>query len=102
MPPAEASTMTATAANVRPDYEALIIGCGFGGMGAAIQLKRLRIDSILMLDRADDLGGTWHLNTYPGLAVDIPSFTYSYSFEPNPHWSRMYAPGRELKAYCTH
>ena len=86
----------------RPDHEALIVGCGFGGMGAAIQLGRLGIKSILMLDRNDDLGGTWHVNRYPGLAVDIPSFTYSYSFEPNPNWSRMYAPGAELKAYAEH
>lgn len=84
------------------DYEALIVGTGFGGMGAAIQLQRLGIDSILMCDRTDDLGGTWHLNTYPGLAVDIASLSYSYSFEPNPYWSRLYAPGRELKAYANH
>lgn len=87
---------------VQPDYEAIIVGAGFGGMGAAIQLGRLGIDSILMLDRADGLGGTWHLNSYPGIAVDIASVTYSYSFEPNPHWSRLYAPGAELKAYAEH
>ena len=86
----------------RPDYEAVIVGTGFGGMGAAIQLGRLGITSVLMLERNDDLGGTWHVNHYPGLAVDIPSFTYSYSFEPNPNWSRMYAPGAELKAYAEH
>jgi cation diffusion facilitator CzcD-associated flavoprotein CzcO len=85
-----------------PDYEALVIGTGFGGMGAAIQLLREGIGSILLLDRNDDLGGTWHVNTYPGLAVDIPSTTYSYSFEPNPWWSRMYAPGAELKKYAEH
>ncbi len=85
-----------------PEYEAIIVGTGFGGMGAAIQLQRMGVSSILMLDRADDLGGTWHLNTYPGIAVDIASVTYSYSFEPNPHWSRLYAPGRELKAYADH
>lgn len=85
-----------------PQYEAIIVGTGFGGMGAAIQLRRMGIDNILMLDRASDLGGTWHLNTYPGIAVDIASTTYSYSFEPNPHWSRLYAPGRELKTYAGH
>ncbi|HWU69449.1 MAG TPA: NAD(P)/FAD-dependent oxidoreductase [Stenotrophobium sp.] len=86
----------------KPDYEALIVGTGFGGMGAAIQLDRLGIRSFLMLDRADDLGGTWHVNSYPGLAVDIASVTYSYSFEPNPNWSRLYAPGAELKRYAEH
>ena len=84
------------------DAEAIIVGTGFGGMGAAIQLKRMGIDALLMLDSNDDLGGTWHVNTYPGLAVDIPSTTYSYSFEPNPWWSRLYAPGRELKQYAEH
>lgn len=85
-----------------PDHEAIIVGTGFGGMGAAIQLNRMGITSILMLDRANDLGGTWHLNTYPGIAVDIASVTYSYSFEPNPYWSRLYAPGAELKKYADH
>ncbi len=84
------------------DYEAIIVGTGFGGMGAAIQFTRLGIDSILMLDRASDLGGTWNHNRYPGVAVDIASVTYSYSFEPNPFWSRLYAPGSELRAYASH
>ena len=83
-------------------HEAVIVGAGFGGMGAAIALRRLGIDDFVILDREDDLGGTWHVNRYPGLAVDIPSATYSYSFEPNPYWSRLYAPGAELKAYCDH
>ncbi len=80
--------------------DAVIVGAGFGGMGASIQLKKMGYDNILILDREDDLGGTWHVNHYPGLAVDIPSPTYSYWFEPNPRWSRLYAPGSELKAYA--
>ncbi len=83
-------------------HDAAIIGAGFGGMGAAIQLGRLGYRDLVILEREDDLGGTWHVNHYPGLAVDIPSSTYSYSFEPNPNWSRMYAPGAELKQYATH
>jgi cation diffusion facilitator CzcD-associated flavoprotein CzcO len=83
-------------------YDAVIVGAGFGGMGAAIQLKRLGLEDLVILEREDDLGGTWHVNHYPGLAVDIPSSTYSYSFEPNPHWTRLFAPGRELKAYADH
>jgi len=71
------------------DHEVTIVGAGFGGMGAAISLKRLGYGSgsrdLLILEREDDLGGTWHVNHYPGLAVDIASVTYSYSFEPNPH-----------------
>ena len=55
-----------------------------------------------ILDREDGLGGTWHVNRYPGLAVDVPSTTYSYWFEPNPYWSRLFAPGEELKRYAEH
>src|SRR5688572_28299183 len=83
-------------------HEAVIVGTGFGGMGAAIQLKRLGIDDFVMLEREDDLGGTSHVNRYPGLAVDIASVTYSYSFEPNPWWSHWYARGAELKKYADH
>lgn len=85
-----------------PQYDVIVVGAGFGGMGAAIQLKKMGYDNILILDREDDLGGTWHVNHYPGLAVDIPSPTYSYWFEPNPYWSRLYAPGSELKKYAEH
>jgi cyclohexanone monooxygenase len=83
-------------------FDVIVVGAGFGGMGAAIQLKKLGYENILILDREDDLGGTWHVNHYPGLAVDIPSPTYSYWFEPNPYWSRLYAPGSELKTYADH
>jgi len=83
-------------------YDAIIVGAGFGGIGAAIQLNRLGYDDILIVDREDDLGGTWHVNRYPGLSVDQPSPTFSYWFEPNPYWSRMYAPGTELKSYAEH
>jgi cation diffusion facilitator CzcD-associated flavoprotein CzcO len=83
-------------------HDAVIVGAGFGGVGAAIQLRRMGYDDLVILERESDLGGTWHVNRYPGLAVDIPSTTYSYSFEPNPFWSRLYAPGPELKRYATH
>jgi len=83
-------------------FDVLIVGAGFGGIGAAIQLKRLGYDNIAILDREADLGGTWHVNRYPGLAVDIPSTTYSYWFEPNPYWSRLFAPGAELNRYAEH
>lgn len=83
-------------------FDAAIVGAGFGGIGAAIQLNRLGYDNIVILEREDDLGGTWHVNHYPGLTVDVPSTTYSYWFEPNPYWSRLYAPGAELKRYANH
>ena len=84
------------------DHEVVIVGAGFGGMGAAIEFTRLGIEDFAILEREDDLGGTWHVNHYPGLAVDIASVTYSYSFEPNPYWSRLFAPGTELKRYAEH
>lgn len=82
--------------------DAIIVGAGFGGIGAAIQLNRLGYNKIAILDREDDLGGTWHINRYPRLTVDVPTTTYSYWFEPYPHWSRLYAPGGELKQYADH
>lgn len=83
-------------------FDAIIVGAGFGGIGAAIQLKRLGYENILIVDREDELGGTWHVNHYPGLSVDQPSTTYSYWFEPNPYWSRLFAPGAEVRAYAHH
>ncbi|MEU4839527.1 flavin-containing monooxygenase [Nocardia testacea] len=85
-----------------PRYDAVVVGAGFGGMGAGIQLDRLGLHNYVILERESDLGGTWHVNRYPGLAVDIASVTYSYSFEPNPNWSRLFAPGAELKKYAEH
>ncbi|OBB09874.1 monooxygenase [Mycolicibacterium setense] len=82
------------------EYEAIIVGAGFAGIGAAIQLKRLGIEDFVILDREDDLGGTWYVNHYPGLAVDVPTTTYSYFFEPNPNWSRLFSTGTEIKRYA--
>lgn len=81
-------------------FDAVIVGAGFGGIGAGIQLKRMGIEDFVILDREDDLGGTWHVNRYPGLAVDVPTTTYSYFFEPNPNWSRLFSPGAEIKQYA--
>ncbi|WP_137145877.1 NAD(P)/FAD-dependent oxidoreductase [Mycolicibacterium sp. CR10] len=81
-------------------FDAVIVGAGFAGIGAAIQLKRLGYDNLVILDREDDLGGTWYVNHYPGLAVDVPTTTYSYYFEPNPNWSRLFSTGSEIKQYA--
>ncbi|MGV0713974.1 NAD(P)/FAD-dependent oxidoreductase [Mycolicibacterium sp. XJ662] len=81
-------------------FDAVIVGAGFAGIGAAIQLKRLGYENFLIVDREDDLGGTWHVNRYPGLAVDVPTTTYSYFFEPNPNWSRLFSTGDEIKQYA--
>jgi cyclohexanone monooxygenase len=85
-----------------PDYQTLIVGAGFSGIGSAIKLDRAGFTDYLIIEAADGVGGTWHWNTYPGIAVDIPSFSYQFSFEQSPDWSRTYAPGRELKAYAEH
>jgi cation diffusion facilitator CzcD-associated flavoprotein CzcO len=81
-------------------FDVVIVGAGFGGIGAAIQLKRLGYENFVILDREDDLGGTWYVNNYPGLAVDVPTTTYCYWFEPNPNWSRLFSTGVEIKRYA--
>ena len=85
-----------------PDYHVLIVGAGFSGIGTAIKLDKAGLCDYLIVEAADGVGGTWHWNTYPGIAVDIPSFSYQFSFEQSRKWSRTYAPGRELKAYAEH
>ncbi len=77
----------------------LIVGAGFAGLGMGIRLKQSGIHDFTILERSDRLGGTWRDNTYPGVACDIPSHLYSYSFEPNPYWSRLFAPQEEILAY---
>ncbi len=84
------------------DHEIIIIGAGFSGIGVAIELARRGFHDFAVLEKADEVGGTWRDNTYPGLTVDIPSPKYSYAFEPNPDWSRLYAPGAELLDYARH
>ncbi|MEB3048674.1 NAD(P)/FAD-dependent oxidoreductase [Mycolicibacter sp. MYC123] len=88
--------------NEQPDYEVLIVGAGFSGIGAAIRLDAADMADYLIVEAGDGVGGTWHWNTYPGIAVDIPSFSYQFSFEQSAAWSRTYAPGAELKAYAEH
>jgi len=88
--------------STQPDHHVLIVGAGFSGIGAAIQLDRAGFTDFLMIEAGDGVGGTWYWNTYPGIAVDIPSFSYQFSFEQSPDWTRTYAPGRELKAYAEH
>src|SRR5215468_8791342 len=79
-------------------YRVVIIGAGFGGIGMALALKQAGIEDFLVVDRASDLGGTWRDNTYPGLACDVPSNLYSFSFRPG-RWSRRFPPRQEILAY---
>jgi cyclohexanone monooxygenase len=85
-----------------PDYDTVIVGAGFSGIGTAIKLDKSGLCDYLVIEAGDGPGGTWYWNTYPGIAVDIPSFSYQFSFEQSPNWTRSYAHGRELKAYAEH
>lgn len=83
-----------------PFYRVIVIGGGFAGLGAAIKLKQAGIHDFILLEKANELGGgVWRENTYPGCACDVPSALYSYSFEPNPTWSRVFAGQAEIKEY---
>ncbi|MET0871671.1 MAG: NAD(P)/FAD-dependent oxidoreductase, partial [Paeniglutamicibacter terrestris] len=80
------------------DFKVIIIGAGPSGIVTGMRLKKLGIP-FEILEASDDMGGTWHLNTYPGCGVDIASHYFSYSFARNPHWSRYYAKQPEILAY---
>ena len=83
----------------RDDLRIAIIGAGMSGILSAIKLLEAGLDDFVIYEKADRLGGTWRENTYPGVACDVPSHLYSYSFEPNPDWSHRFAPGSEIQAY---
>ena len=80
----------------------LIVGAGFAGIGMAIRLKQAGIEDFLILERDTAVGGTWRDNQYPGAACDIPSNLYSYSFAPNPNWSRSFSGSQEILGYIQH
>ncbi|MFD1811903.1 flavin-containing monooxygenase [Rhodococcus gannanensis] len=79
--------------------EFAIIGAGISGIGAAITLRRMGITDFVILEKGDALGGTWRDNSYPGCACDVPSGLYSYSFAPNPEWTRLFAGQGEILDY---
>jgi cation diffusion facilitator CzcD-associated flavoprotein CzcO len=76
-----------------------VVGGGFGGVGAAVMLRRAGYEGVTVFERSERVGGVWNHNTYPGAACDVPSHLYEFSFEPNPRWSRRYAPQGEIQAY---
>jgi cation diffusion facilitator CzcD-associated flavoprotein CzcO len=80
-------------------FRIAIVGSGFAGLGMAIRLKQQGVEDFVLFERADDIGGTWRDNTYPGVACDVPSHLYSFSFAPNPGWSRTFSPGNEIQDY---
>ena len=77
----------------------LVIGAGMAGILAAIRLREAGHDDVVVLEKADRLGGTWRDNRYPGLTCDVPAHAYTYSFAPNPEWSRFFAGADEIRAY---
>lgn len=83
-------------------HHVLIIGTGFAGLGMAIRLKQAGIHDFTILEHAGGVGGVWRDNHYPGVACDVESHLYSFSFEPNPNWSRQFAPRAEILAYLEH
>ncbi|MGV9360997.1 flavin-containing monooxygenase [Amycolatopsis sp. NPDC003731] len=80
-------------------FAVLVVGAGASGLGAAIRLAQAGVGDLAVLEKADALGGTWRDNTYPGCACDVPSALYSYSFAPNPEWTRAFAGQAEIRAY---
>ncbi|MGC2673804.1 MAG: NAD(P)/FAD-dependent oxidoreductase, partial [Candidatus Acidiferrum sp.] len=79
--------------------DVLIVGGGFSGLCMAIKLREAGMNSFLLIEKSDDIGGTWYDNRYPGCACDIPSHLYSFSFDPYPDWSRMYPGQQEIHDY---
>ena len=81
------------------DLRFAIIGAGMAGILSAIQLREAGFGDLTVYEKGDRVGGTWRENTYPGLACDVPSHLYSYSFALNPDWSHTFAPGAEIEEY---
>jgi cation diffusion facilitator CzcD-associated flavoprotein CzcO len=80
-------------------HAVVIVGAGFGGLCMAIRLKQAGMNDFVVLEKADEVGGTWRENTYPGCGCDVMSLMYSYSFAPNREWTRMYARQEEILDY---
>jgi cation diffusion facilitator CzcD-associated flavoprotein CzcO len=76
-----------------------VVGAGMAGILSAIKLREAGLGDVVLYEKASRLGGTWRENTYPGIACDVPSHLYCYSFAPNPDWSHRFAPGGEIQAY---
>ncbi|MGI8921760.1 MAG: flavin-containing monooxygenase [Solirubrobacteraceae bacterium] len=89
-----------TASKGPPEHVRIaIVGAGFSGLGMAIRLKQEGIEDFVVLERAEDIGGTWQANTYPGCQCDVPSHLYSFSFAPNPGWTRTFSKQQEIWDY---
>src|SRR6478736_2904961 len=83
-----------------PHHRVIVVGTGFSGLGMAIRLAQRGEEDYVVLEKAEDVGGTWRDNRYPGCACDVPSRLYSFSFAQNPSWSREFAPAGEIWTTC--
>jgi cation diffusion facilitator CzcD-associated flavoprotein CzcO len=95
--PAAAAPSTAEPAE---SFRVIVLGAGMSGICAGIQLRKAGIQDFVILEKAEAVGGTWRENTYPGIACDVPSHVYSFSFELNPDWAHAYSSGAEIWSYC--
>ena len=84
---------------VPSEVDVAIVGSGFSGLCMAIKLREAGIEDFVVLERGAKVGGTWWFNTYPGCGCDVPSHLYSFSFAPNPDWTRTYSKQPEIEAY---
>ncbi|RHW27181.1 NAD(P)/FAD-dependent oxidoreductase [Nocardioides immobilis] len=96
---AKKTTPKAGAPSTSQLVDHLIIGAGFAGLAAAIKLDQAGESDFVVIEKDSDVGGTWHINTYPGAECDVPSQLYSYSFALNPSWSKVYSPQQEIWEY---
>ncbi len=105
MKPHEFKQAAASATGATPGasrHRIIVVGTGFSGLCMGVKLRAEGEEDFVLLERAGDVGGTWRDNTYPGCACDVESHLYSFSFEPNPNWSRLYAQQPEIFAYLKH
>ena len=81
------------------EHRVVVVGAGFSGIGMASRLRAMGIEDFVVLDRGNDLGGTWRDNSYPGASCDVPSNLYSFSFALNPEWTRTFSSQSEIWDY---
>src|SRR4051795_401491 len=95
----ETPTSDHAAAAGSDHVDVCIVGSGFSGIAMSVRMIEAGMRDFVVLERGDDVGGTWRDNAYPGCACDVPSHLYSFSFAPNPEWSATFSPQPEIQAY---
>src|SRR5215210_6071955 len=95
----DAPTRTTSHDTLPSEVEIAVVGSGFSGLCMAVKLREAGTEDFVVLERGEEVGGTWWFNTYPGCGCDVPSHLYSFSFAPNPDWTRTYSRQAEIEAY---